>query len=147
MCQVRLAQLERERQAAFAVRWEVFVQEQGVPLEEELDSYDAEALHFIAEYSATKEIVATARLIHKEPGIGKVGRVAVRKAYRGRGVGTKIMQFIENFATERNFRQLMLDAQLQAIPFYEKLGYTAEGDIFLDAGIEHRRMIKQLAPP
>ncbi|CCW36173.1 predicted acyltransferase [Chthonomonas calidirosea] len=129
---------------AFAVRLEVFVKEQGVPEEEELDVYDAEAVHFIAKERGSNKVIGTARLIQKSPEIGKIGRVAVLPDHRGRGVGTQIMQVIESFAHERNLRYLELDAQLQAIPFYERLGYTASGDIFLDAGIQHRKMTKTL---
>jgi len=129
---------------AFAVRLEVFVKEQGVPEEEELDAYDSEAVHFVAKDTASKKVIGTARLIQKSPEIGKIGRVAVLPDHRGKGVGTKIMQAIESFARARNFRYLELDAQLQAIPFYERLGYTAMGDIFLDAGIPHRKMKKSL---
>jgi predicted GNAT family N-acyltransferase len=91
-------------------------------------------------------IIGTARLVDKDNGVGKVGRVAIAPEQRGKGVGALLMQFVEQTAREQGFSRLVLDAQIDAIPFYEKLGYLAEGDIFLDAGIEHRFMSKSLPP-
>ncbi len=140
-----------ERAAVFAIRMVVFVEEQGVPPEEELDALDVVATHFLVRHMALPvgdptDIVATARLVDKGGGVGKVGRVAVLRAHRGKGVGALLMRFIEETARAQGFHRLVLDAQLQAIPFYEQLGYVAEGEIFLDANIEHRFMQKTIAP-
>jgi predicted GNAT family N-acyltransferase len=140
-----------ERAACFMLRMLVFVEEQNVPPEEELDAYDVTALHFLARVTSglpddPTGVIGTARLVEKGEGIGKVGRVAIAAEQRGKGVGAQLMRFIEQIAHERGFSHLVLDAQVDAIPFYEKLGYIAEGDIFLDAGIEHRTMSKSLAP-
>jgi predicted GNAT family N-acyltransferase len=134
-----------EREAVFALRMVVFVEEQQVPPEEELDAYDVTATHFLAR-TETGEIIGTARLVDKSEGVGKVGRVAVRQDWRGYGIGALLMREVERHAREVGFQKLALDAQCYAIPFYEKLGYTAEGDIFLDAGIEHRFMSKACNP-
>ena len=139
----------QEREQIFAVRMTVFVEEQNVPPEEELDALDLTATHFLARLASvppndTHSIVGTARLIDKGEGVGKIGRVAVLREHRGRGVGNLLMQQIERYALEQNYAQLILEAQCQAIPFYEKLGYTAEGGVFLDAGIAHRLMRKTL---
>lgn len=142
---------EEDIAAVFSVREEVFVVEQKVPIEEELDAYDAVAIHFAARLrtadSGQQRIVATARLIDKGEGVGKVGRVAVRAPYRGRGIGAELMRCVERHARSAAFHRLILEAQTTAIPFYERLGYTAEGDVFLDANIEHRLMWKNLALP
>jgi predicted GNAT family N-acyltransferase len=125
----------------------VFVEEQAVPPEEELDAYDADAVHFLARYAeseASEKIVGAARLLDRGNGVGKVGRVAVLPEHRGLGVGVLLMGCIEVTARERGFTRLDLDAQLHAIPFYEKLSYVADGDVFLDANIEHRHMSKRL---
>lgn len=150
--EARIVTTKLELEAVFAVRMKVFVEEQKVPPEEELDSYDDAALHFLigaqrlaVEGQITEKfmIVGTARLIDKEMGTGKIGRVAVLKEYRGKGLGAKLMRCIEGEASRRGFRRLILEAQVSAIPFYEKLGYVAEGEVFLDANIEHRLMSKE----
>ena len=136
-----------EREAIFALRMEVFVVEQGVPAAEELDAHDMTAVHVLArEKQNPANIVATARLIPcgEDQSKGAVGRVAVRKAYRGQGIGALLMRFVENVAKERGMTYLELGAQCYALPFYEKLGYLAEGEIYLDCAIEHRHMSKRL---
>jgi predicted GNAT family N-acyltransferase len=124
----------------FALRFRVFVDEQGVPPHEELDDFDAEAQHFAAVLD--DKVVGTARLVDKGSGVGKIGRMAVEAQYRGTGIGREVMQSVmsEGFL---QFHTLILDAQTSALPFYEKLGFTAEGDEFLDCGIPHLRMRKQ----
>jgi predicted GNAT family N-acyltransferase len=143
--EVSVVETSADREAVFALRMKVFVEEQRVPPDEELDAYDVAATHFAARVrdgrsGAPSPIVATARLVDKGGAIGKVGRVAVLPEYRGMGVGAALMKAIHRFARERRFRRLELEAQCYAIPFYEKLGYTAAGDVFLDANIEHRCM-------
>ena len=136
-----------EREAVFAIRMTVFVEEQAVPPEEELDAYDAAAAHFLACLSGdptSSGIVGTARLIDKGHGTGKIGRVAVLRAHRGRGVGALLMRRVEQAARILGYTELILEAQVHALPFYEKLGYAAEGGIFLDCNIEHRLMRKPL---
>lgn len=136
-----------EREAVFAIRMTVFVEEQGVPPEEELDAYDVTAKHFlvrIANDPAPSGIVGTARLLDKGHGTGKIGRVAVLREHRGKGLGALMMQRVEQEARASGYTELILEAQCYAIPFYEKLGYFAEGDVFLDCNIEHRLMRKSL---
>src|SRR5205823_1793700 len=104
---------------------------------EEMDEFDESAEHFAA--ICDGEVVGTARLVDKGGGAAKIGRVAVLKEHRNKGLGKALMESIVESAMGR-FQTLTLDAQLYVIPFYESLGFTAEGDIFLDAGIQHRRM-------
>ncbi len=122
------------------VRDEVFVREQKVPAALEHDGFDEEALHILAFDTTTKEPVGTARVLDKGNGVAKVGRVAVLAAYRGHGVGTAIMQAVLKTTRELEFASLVLDSQVPVIPFYEALGFVAEGEIFPDAGIPHRHM-------
>jgi predicted GNAT family N-acyltransferase len=131
--------------ALLAVRIAVFVEEQGVPREVEADERDAEALHVLA--TAGGVPVATGRLdVHGGgPGAGKVGRVAVLKSWRGRGAGTAVMRQLHRFARHENLAQVWCHAQRSAVPFYERLGYRAEGNEFEEAGIAHRRMRATLA--
>ena len=133
-------------QAALALRVKVFVDEQQVPPDEEVDDYDAlpetvvGALHVLTSRAA--EALGTGRLIYaKSPDeTAKIGRVAVSKSARGLGVGRAVMERLHDEARERGIEAVELGAQLHAIPFYEKLGYSAYGNIFLDANIEHRMM-------
>lgn len=128
--------------ACMAIRFTVFVDEQGVPAELEHDDYDLVATHMIA--TASGKAVGTARII-QEGVTGKIGRVCVLPEARGTGLGAQIIRACETELTrKKGITHAVLDAQTNAIGFYEKLGYVAEGDIFLDAGIEHLRMRKPL---
>ncbi len=139
---------DTDLQAVFSVRMQVFVIEQNVPSDEELDSYDATAVHLLAMINSSdrdSKIVGTARLLDKGNRLAKIGRVAVLKEFRGLGVGTELMNAAEYAAAEQGFIEILLEAQVHAIPFYEKLGYFAKGAIFLDANIEHRLMRKSIS--
>jgi len=143
--EIGIAEKPEALSAVFALRMLVFVEEQLVPAEEELDAYDVTAIHFMvrlrtAPTGEPPHIVATARLVDKGNGVGKVGRVAVMAENRRQGLGAALMRYIADYAGKMGIRRLELEAQCYAIPFYEKLGYVAEGEVFLDANIEHRRM-------
>lgn len=141
---------QADMDAALSVRMRVFVQEQHVPIEEEVDRYDAnpganpDVVHVLAR--AGGEPVATARLLldHHE-GYPHIGRVAVLQEYRGTGVGRQVMEALHAEARTRGFKGITLSAQTHAIPFYERLGYVARGPVYLDAGIDHRDMDYLLA--
>ncbi|GAB4459695.1 MAG: GNAT family N-acetyltransferase [Armatimonadaceae bacterium] len=135
---------EADRDAITRIRTTVFVEEQQVPPEIEQDPYDATALHWIARDSETKEPLGTARLVDRGNGVGKIGRVAVLPEHRGRGIGNALMHAVVSQAREHRFAVLMLDAQVHVVPFYERLGFAAEGPEFLEAGILHRRMTRFL---
>lgn len=121
---------------------EVFVQEQRVPEEEELDSLDSIAVHLLALLNG--DPVGTARLIPRGEGYARIGRMAVRAPYRDQGIGTALMNALLDLACSREVDQVDLAAQLHAIPFYERLHFVTEGGIFLDGGIEHRMMTRRL---
>lgn len=140
----RLCVSESDRQAAMQIRVEVFVDEQRVPPELEPDEYDTDALHLMTVDTRTGETVATARLVDKGNGLAKIGRVAVRKAWRGKRIGDTLMRFALETAAANGFTTAALDAQTYVIPFYERLGFVAEGQVFDDAGIPHRHMRKTL---
>ena len=131
-----------ERESCYEIRKAVFVQEQAVPLELEMDEYDDIAAHFLLRDAAGAPL-ATARLLDKH-GLAKIGRVAVVQEARGRGLGLLLMQFVVGEAQRRGFTEAVLDSQTYAIPFYERLGFTAEGDEFDDAGIPHFLMRRKL---
>ncbi len=130
-----------ERDTAFDIRRRVFQEEQGVPAEEEFDADDARATHVLAHVDETP--VGTGRIVIRG-GDAKVGRMAVRREWRRRGVGRAIMQELTRVAHEHDVRRLVLHAQVQAIPFYEGLGFHSVGETFEEAGIPHRRMERDL---
>ncbi len=134
---IRRIQSDFERDSCYLLRMEVFVTEQSVPPWEEMDHYDETAEHFVVDLDGA--IVGTARLVDLGRGVGKIGRVAIMKKYRGQGIGRDLVQHVMS-AGFKQFRTLVLDAQLSVIPFYERFGFQAEGEVFLDAGIEHRTM-------
>lgn len=127
----------------FALRCEVFVVEQGVPRELELDELDRAATHLAA--IRDDEVVGTLRILQYE-GAAKVGRVAVRAAWRKHGIGRRLMDAAAAIARERGFAEIVLHAQVTVAEFYSRLGYVAEGDVFDDAGIPHIAMRKRISP-
>ncbi len=138
---VKLVETEKELNDAYAIRKIVFVEEQNVPIEEEIDQFENEAAHFVL-YQGTVPIGAGR--FRTVDGYGKVERICILKDARKSGAGTKLMNEIENFAVNKEFKKLKLNAQTQAIPFYANLGYSVASDEFLDAGIPHKTMIKEL---
>ena len=116
----------------------VFVREQGVPAEIELDRDDAKAIHFLALVSG--KAVGTARVVFHGGG-AKIGRMAVLKGYRGGGVGTKLLERAIAAAKRRRARRIYLHAQVGVIGFYQSTGFRAIGPVFDEAGIPHRKMI------
>lgn len=127
---------------ALKVRHEVFVVEQGVAVEEEVDDLENQTEHLII-YEDSKPIAA-ARLLDLGAHTFKAQRVCVLKEDRGKGYGAEIMTQMEQRAHKLGGHKITLGAQNTAIPFYEKLGYEVEGDEFLDAGIPHHTMTKKL---
>ncbi len=138
--QIIVADSKQEILDHFSIRGRVFINEQNVPWEEEYDHNDYTATLFNA-YDDEK-VVGAARLY-----AGKIGRIAVLSDYRGQGIGSSLVERCEKAAVEQGFTKVKLAAQLESIPFYEKLGYAFYGDIFLDAGIPHRNMKKLLETP
>lgn len=137
---------QEDLQKEFDIRIKVFVEEQKVPREEEIDSYDylgGECYHFLVTTDENKAI-GTGR-VRLADGVGKLQRVAVLKEYRSHGIGRMIIKALENKAKELGASKVKLDGQLQAQGFYEKLGYEVKSGIFLDAGIEHVLMVKTFA--
>jgi predicted GNAT family N-acyltransferase len=144
--QLVIVRTPAEMKDALSVRRAVFIEEQGVSEAEEIDGYDRDpdqvpnALHVVA-YLAGRP-VATGRLLLDAPPAenAHIGRVAVLRDCRERGFGEAIMLALHEEARRRGYPGITLAAQLPAIPFYERLGYTVRGDVFLDADIEHRWM-------
>ncbi|GFH35121.1 GNAT family N-acetyltransferase [Streptomyces pacificus] len=143
-----------DRAACFAVRKEVFVVEQRVPQEMEYDGFDAEGADTIHVLAVGPEgPLGTGRLLYGpaaagktggDPSVGSLGRLAVTRAARGRGVGAALVSAIESAARRRGLSAVDLHAQTHALRFYEGLGYQAYGPEFPDAGIPHRAMRRAL---
>jgi YbgC/YbaW family acyl-CoA thioester hydrolase len=128
---------------AMAVRVEVFVDEQLIPLVLENDADDAEAFHAVA-YNGIGQAVATGRLLAGSAGQGKVGRMAVKRLLRGSGHGTSVLAALQTEASRRGDAELVLHAQISAQGFYAKLGFKARGEVFDEVGIPHIEMFLAL---
>ena len=130
---------------AIKLRIEVFVLEQKVPIELEIDEYDGHCQHLVLLADDTP--IGTLRLVSKEAvSTVKLGRLVLLKAYRGKGIGKLMMQEAFKVSRKMGFENMILDAQTYALAFYEKLGFVATGNEFMDAGIPHYRMTKKLHP-
>lgn len=138
---VKIVENQKELEDAFTVRKTVFVEEQAVPLEEEIDAYEDEANHFIMYQDGSPVGAGRFRLVD---GFGKVERICVMKEARKTGAGKAIMNSIEDFARKNDIHKLKLNAQTHAIPFYASLGYEVVSEEFMDAGIPHKTMVKKI---
>ncbi len=137
--QIRLAGWEQDSTAIRAVRNAVFSVEQGISEILDFDGRDRECVHVLAQVGEG-EIIGTARMLPD----GHVGRIAVHKQWRGRGVGTRLVEHLTKVARERGIAEIHLHSQVQAAEFYSRLGFEARGDRFMEAGIEHVLMVRIL---
>jgi len=136
---IQLASWESYGDALRYIRERVFLDEQHVPEELELDGLDDGSDHLLASDMKGRPI-GTARLLPD----GQIGRMAVLPEWRSHGIGSVLLDRLIDIAREHGLKQVKLDAQEQAIRFYEQHGFTIEGEEFLDAGIPHRRMTMEL---
>ena len=126
-------------QWAAPIRIEVFVNEQGVPAHLELDGTDADCTHVLA-FDRDDQAIATARLMPD----GRIGRMAVRRAWRGQGVGSALLHALLEQAARQGMPRVYLHAQRQACGFYARHGFVQDGAEYLEAGIPHRTMALEL---
>lgn len=126
-----------EFEQAYKIRLEVFVKEQKVPEEIELDEYDSIAEHVIA-YREGKPVGCGRVFLNDE--YARIGRVAVLSEERKKGTGKLICEELIKIAREKGAKRFVLDAQVRAIGFYQKLGFSVTSEVFMEAGIEHVRM-------
>lgn len=131
----------QEREAVYSLRSIVFVAEQKVPADMELDEYDEEAIHAVAKDG--EAVVGTGRLVI-EGNRGRIGRMAVQKERRKEGIGKGLMEVLESKAIELGLTEIYLHAQVHAKDFYVKRGYLPREKEFDEAGIAHIEMYKNL---
>jgi predicted GNAT family N-acyltransferase len=134
---IRAATWSDDEQSIRAIRTSVFVMEQNVPAERDFDGLDASCRHALA--FAGDRAVATGRM---EPD-GHIGRIAVLGPNRGCGIGSAVVKFFVDMANRNKVDRVYLNAQTTAVGFYERLGFRKQGDVFMDAGIEHVRMERE----
>lgn len=134
-CDVNVVDWRLFEASLTTLRFEVFVEEQGVPVELELDEDDPMATH-VAAWSTEGAIVGTGRILDS----GKIGRMAVRSAFRGRGIGGALLDRLVNEGRRLNLSRVYLGAQLSAVGFYRRYGFSPFGKVFPDAGIDHQMM-------
>ena len=139
MPRIELMSWERARQLASPIRFQVFVREQRVPAEIELDDMDAPSLHAIA--FENEKAIGTGRLLPD----GHIGRMAILKEWRRRGIGAAILKALIDAAERRGDREIVLSAQLHAVEFYRTHGFEPVGDVYEEAGIPHQAMVRALA--
>jgi predicted GNAT family N-acyltransferase len=138
---ITLGEWTVQQKDAQAIRYEVFVIEQQVPVELEWDEMDALCLHAVV-YGEQGQAIGTGRLLP----CGHIGRMAVRKSARAAGIGSAILQALMQHARQRGDLAVVLNAQTHAEPFYRRHGFARHGDEFMDAGIPHIEMRHVFAP-
>jgi predicted GNAT family N-acyltransferase len=136
---VELGSWDALREEAAAIRHAVFVEEQMVPSDLELDEFDPISVHAIAR-DASGRALGTGRLLPD----GHIGRMAVLPEERGRGIGSALLLALMEESRRRGNREAVLSAQTQAAPFYQRHGYAAHGQPYDDAGIAHIEMRRPL---
>jgi predicted GNAT family N-acyltransferase len=138
MLRIELLPWEKARVHAAPIRFTVFVEEQGVPREIELDEHDASSMHAVA--FEDDVAVGTGRLLPD----GHIGRMAVLAAWRGKGVGSFLFEQLMLVGRGKGLREIVLSAQVSAIPFYRRHGFAEQGAEYMEAGIRHQNMRKAL---
>ena len=130
---------EQAQPTAGPLRFSIFVDEQNVPSGIELDDHDVNCMHAVA-FDVDNKPIGTGRLLPD----GHIGRMAVVKEWRRRGIGAEILQALIAEARKGGHAQAIVSAQLQAAEFYREHGFVAEGKVYPEAGILHQKMVKKL---
>ena len=141
--EVKRLDSHEEVEAVRLLRTRVFIGEQGVPSELEMDEFDDNAVHAVAYKSGV--VVGTGRLILDTPTDARIGRMAVEASIRRSGFGSAVLAFLENEARSQGIRRLSLHAQHYVKDFYVKHGYRERGNTFIEAGILHLALTKDIS--
>lgn len=136
---IQIADWCRDKELLMQVRTQVFVKEQQVPIDLELDSEDAQCVHIKAETNFHK-VIGTARLLNDQ----SIGRMCVLKNYRNQSIGSAMLLFMIDLAQQKELTFVHLNAQLGAQEFYKKFGFKQDSEVFSEAGIDHIHMIRAL---
>ena len=134
----KLVTSERELKGAFEVRRQVFVVEQGVSEDEEYDGRDSESLHIVVKDRET--VIGTARVQFLTDNQAKIERMAILKPFRRKGIGSRIMSFLDEELRNRQVEHVVLHAQYPVVAFYRSCGFKETGSPFREAGIKHIKM-------
>ncbi len=137
---IQFSEWSRDADLLTALRHKVFVDEQNVPIEMEIDAMDTQCQHIKASLP-DGQLIGTARLLPNH----YVGRMCIAQDYRNQGIGGAILEFIIQHARRENITALYLNAQLKAQAFYQRYGFIADSDIFMEAGIPHIHMVLKLS--
>jgi len=143
MVEVKLGSWAELGTDASRVRTQVFLEEQGIPMAMEWDEADKTAVHGVA-YNRLGHAVATGRLLPHEPGVAKIGRMAVSRVLRGSHLGRDILHHLMSCAAARGDREVLLHAQRSAEGFYSRLGFSVRGEPFDEVGIPHVEMFRPI---
>lgn len=135
---IHIASWQNDKEVLTKIRHHIFIEEQNVPEELEWDEHDNSSTHFFV--TSDDRVIAVARLKTD----GQIGRMGVLAEYRRQGIGSKLLNFVLQFAASRNLDKVYLHAQTQAIAFYQEHGFIAQGDVFFEANIPHREMLKKI---
>lgn len=135
---IHITSWQKDKEVLANIRHHIFIEEQNVPEELEWDEHDNSSTHFFV--TSDDRVIAVARLKTD----GQIGRMGVLAEYRRQGIGSKLLNFVLQFAASRNLDKVYLHAQTQAIAFYQEHGFIAQGDVFFEANIPHREMLKKI---
>ena len=135
----KIVTTQDEMLKAYSIRSIVFIEEQHCPYDIEVDGKDFSALHVLGELD--NEPFATGRMRFIGEWV-KLERLAIRQAYRGKGYGNHLLEFMIRTARENGYKKIKLHAQTQALDFYIKHGFEPKGDLFFEADIEHLLMVR-----
>lgn len=138
--QIEKVNTKKTLEQAFNIRKKVFVEEQRVPVEIELDEFDKTADHFIVYLN--KKPVGCARVSYN--GFAKLERIAILKKYRSRGYGTQLTKYLIQYCKKKKIRKIVIHSQMNVVGFYKKFGFKPIGEPFDEAGIKHVKMILEL---
>lgn len=138
---IKIIETKEELDSAYEIRKQVFVDEQHVPIELEIDSFEDDAIHFLYLEGTTPVGASRLRFVDNA---GKLERICVLQPYRGKGYSKQLIQAMENEIIKQQLTEAVLHAQIQVASLYESVGYKTVSDEFMDAGIPHVEMKKQL---
>jgi len=138
---IKIVRTATEKSDCVLIRKAVFVEEQKVPMNLEIDEHEDEAIHFVGYVDDQPVAASRLRFVY---GKGKLERICVLKEHRGKSFGKQIIDKMEEVVKDHDIKQTTLNGQVHAISFYEKLGYQVVSEEFMDAGIPHVSMEKDL---